>query len=157
MICREIAFLIEETDSDYRYAEIARGLEVVAGEDAEPAGIERQPLAEAELHAEIGHTRKCRRTVGEGEPARRLEIGPPCAREPFHLGDERAVRGERIQPRCRDFLQNDPGVRGAVPGLGVDLLPQRVRLMTPGPAQVECKLVKRREPRRKIAHQYRHF
>ena len=49
----EVSFLIEKSDADNRQTEVACGLQEITGEDAEPAGVERQTLAETEFHAEI--------------------------------------------------------------------------------------------------------
>ena len=49
----EVAAGVEEADADERNAELGRGLEMVAGEDSETAGVDRQPLVDAELHAEV--------------------------------------------------------------------------------------------------------
>ena len=50
----ELTACVEQADADERDAELGRGLEVVAGEDAEAAGVDRQALVDAELHAEVG-------------------------------------------------------------------------------------------------------
>ncbi len=50
----EVAVPVEEPDSDQRHAQVAGALQVIAGEDAEAAGIERQAGIEAVLHAEVG-------------------------------------------------------------------------------------------------------
>ena len=49
----KIALLIEQTHADHRHAEIAGGLELVAGHVAEPARVDWQGLAQHELHAEV--------------------------------------------------------------------------------------------------------
>ena len=51
----EVAARVEEADADERDTELGRGLEVVAGEDAEAARVDRQALVDAELHAEVGN------------------------------------------------------------------------------------------------------
>ncbi len=51
---REVAAPVEEADADERHAELGRRLQMVAGEDAEAARIDRQASLEAELHAEVG-------------------------------------------------------------------------------------------------------
>ncbi len=51
---REVAAAVEEADADERDAELGGALEVVAREDAEAAGVDRQRLLDAELHAEVG-------------------------------------------------------------------------------------------------------
>ena len=50
---REVAAAVEEADADERQAEVGRRLQVVAGEDAETAGVDREAGADAELHAEV--------------------------------------------------------------------------------------------------------
>ena len=50
---REVTAAIEQPDADERQAELRCGLEVVAGEDAEPARVDRQVHVDAELHAEV--------------------------------------------------------------------------------------------------------
>ena len=52
--CGEVAAAVEEADADERDAELGGALQVVAGEDAEAAGVDRQRLLDAELHAEVG-------------------------------------------------------------------------------------------------------
>ena len=51
----EIALVVEQADADQRNAEVGGALDVVAGEHAEAAGINRQRLVQAELGGEIGH------------------------------------------------------------------------------------------------------
>ena len=51
----EVAAGVEEADADERDAELRGGLEMVAREDAEAAGVDRQALMDAELHAEVRH------------------------------------------------------------------------------------------------------
>ncbi|MNN02623.1 hypothetical protein D3C81_1152890 [compost metagenome] len=50
----KVAFLVEQADADEGQAHVAGRLAVVAGQDAEPAGIDRQAFVQAELGAEIG-------------------------------------------------------------------------------------------------------
>ena len=50
----EVAVPVEQPDADQRYAEVAGGLEMVAGEDAEAAGVLRQGGGDAELGREVG-------------------------------------------------------------------------------------------------------
>ena len=65
----EVAAGIEEADSDQRHAELGRGLEVIAGEDPEAAGVDRQPLVDAELHAEVRDEQVVVLTPGALPPA----------------------------------------------------------------------------------------
>ena len=50
----EVAVPVEQPDADQRYAEVAGGLEMVAGEDAEAAGVLGQGGGDAELGREVG-------------------------------------------------------------------------------------------------------
>ena len=53
----EVAVPVEQADADQRDAEVAGGLEVVAGQDAEAAGVLRQHRGDAELRGEVGDRR----------------------------------------------------------------------------------------------------
>ena len=52
---REIALVVVQTDADERNPEVGRALDVIAGEDAEAAGVDRQRLVQPELRREIRH------------------------------------------------------------------------------------------------------
>ena len=54
MPCVEVAAAVEQADADERHAELGRRLQVVAGEDAEAAAVDRQRLLDPELHREVG-------------------------------------------------------------------------------------------------------
>ena len=49
----EVALVVVEADADERDAEIRRALDVIAGEDAEAARVDRQRLVQAELGGEV--------------------------------------------------------------------------------------------------------
>ena len=90
----EVAVAVEEADADDRHAEVAGRLEVVAGEDAEPARVLRQRLAEAELGREVGDRA---RRVGQ----RRVPAGAAQALVEPGLGRRRGARGSRRRRRAR--------------------------------------------------------
>ena len=50
----EVPAAIEEPDPDEGQSELRGGLQMVAGEDAEAARVDRQVHVDAELHAEVG-------------------------------------------------------------------------------------------------------
>ena len=60
----EVAAAVEEPDADERQGHVAGGLHVVAGEDAEAAGVDAQRLVEAVLGAEVGD--RARRAARRG-------------------------------------------------------------------------------------------
>jgi hypothetical protein len=53
-ILSKIAFLIEKADTDERQAQIASGFEMIAREDAEPAGKDGKALGDAKFEREVG-------------------------------------------------------------------------------------------------------
>ena len=52
---QEVALAIEQADADEGNIEVGGALDVVAGEDAEAAGVDGQRLVQPELGGEIGH------------------------------------------------------------------------------------------------------
>ena len=82
---REVAAAVEQPDADERHAELSRRLQVVAGEDAEAAAVDRQRLLDPELHREVGDAgARVRVVVGLAPPGallalhapRKLPVGP---------------------------------------------------------------------------------
>ena len=55
--CRKYPLLVKQADASHRNAEIACRLELIAGNVSQPARINRQRLAQHELHREIGDRR----------------------------------------------------------------------------------------------------
>ena len=55
----EVALLVKQAHADQRDAEVGRALDVVAGQDAQAAGIDGQRLVQAELGGEVGHRARC--------------------------------------------------------------------------------------------------
>ncbi len=98
----EVAVAVEEADADDRHAEVAGRLEVVAGEDAEPARVLRQRLAEAELGREVGDRARAHRA------ASRTSRAPPGARP----AGPRPTSGARGSRRRR-ASSREPRGRGA--------------------------------------------
>jgi hypothetical protein len=54
-----VAFRPGDPHADHRQRERARAAQKIAGQDAQAAGIDRQPLREAILHTEVGDSRVC--------------------------------------------------------------------------------------------------
>ena len=130
----EVAVAVEQPDADDRHAEVARGLEVVAGQDAETAGVLRQHRGDAELRGEVadrrgqrrlgrrallvparpGHVllevRARQRTAGRGSPCR-TPAGPDV-RTARSRGSGRG-RAPRTPTHGRRRRQTGPGSRGA--------------------------------------------
>ena len=73
----KIALLIEQSHAGHRHAQIAGGLELIAGHVAQSTRIDRQRLAQHEFHAEIGDTAQLRLRMGLLKPRGRLRRVPP--------------------------------------------------------------------------------
>ena len=56
----KISLLVEQTYANHRDAQIARCLELIAGNVPEPARINRQGLTQHELHGEVCNRRESR-------------------------------------------------------------------------------------------------
>ena len=87
----EVAGPVEEPDPEDRHPEVARRLEVVAGEDAEAAGVLRKRGGDAELRREVGdRRRRVSQATGTSAAARGTRAGRRARRR---------RRRRRIRPR----------------------------------------------------------
>ena len=99
----EVAAAVEEADADERDAELRRRLEVVAGEDAEPAGVDGEALVEPELGREVGDEE-----VVRAAPAPPPRVLAAVADEAF-LRRARAARGTSGVERPGEVLVGQLG------------------------------------------------
>ena len=134
----EIAPGIHEPDAHQRQAQIRGRLQVVAGEHAQAAGVDRDRVVEPELGAEIGDRPAIRFGIGAMEPGvvpRLLPLGP--ARQGVEPGKESLVLGQRGQPaRVHPAQQLDRVVPRQVPERLVDQPEDGPGLEVPAPRQV---------------------
>ncbi len=144
----EVAVPVEQADADDRDAEVARGLEVVAGQDAETAGVLRQHRGDAELRGEVADGGRQRRL------ARRAALVPPLTGHVLlevgtgrrELPEEVRVAGQLVQTGQRHGAEEtDRVVTRGLPRRGVDGREEILGLGVPGPAQVACELAERVE------------
>ncbi len=143
----EISVSIEQADGDEIEVEVAGGFAMIAGENAETAGVIRDRFVKAELGGEIGD-RFLERAAGAG-----FSVGI-LAREIFAEGIVNLLQfAEKIfvlrdfdQPRLAGKLEHADGVViGPIPQLGIEMAEETARGRLPRPPQIEDDLAQRLE------------
>ena len=132
----EVAGAVEQPDADDRHTEVGRRLQVVTGEDAQPAGVLRQHLGDAELGREVGD-RPWRVGTERLVPPVAGEVLLEAVGDPPQVTHEVGIVGQ-LGPALRGHLTEEPD------GILADLVPERpvdpgeevLRLGVPGPPQV---------------------
>ena len=120
----EIAVAIQEAHGDQVHVHVGSLLQVVAGQDAETAGIDLQGGVQAVFHAEIGDGRI--RPLGL-----RRHVGVEFGQDGVHLPEEEFILGKLLETLDTHGIQDGQRiVAGGMPDLGVD-----------GPEQILCALV----------------
>ncbi len=133
----EVAGVVEQADTHERYAEVAGGLEVVAGQDAEPAGVLRQDGSDAELRGEVGDPRRRLAAGPAAVPPLTAQVGVEVGLGGAQPVEEALVGGQLLEPIGSDRAEEaDRVLLGRLPGLGVDLGEDILRRGVPGPPQV---------------------
>jgi hypothetical protein len=140
----EVAGAVQQPDADDRHAEVGRGLQVVAGEDAEAARVLGQHVGDAVLGGEVGDRRRLVLGPLVLEPLRLREVGREVGAEVGHAGDEVRVDGELLEPGAAERAeQGDRVAADGRPELRVEGLEQRARRLVPAPPEVGGELVER--------------
>ena len=141
----EVAVPVEQTDPDERDAQVARRLEVVTGEHAEPTGVLGYRFGDAELGREVGHEVEGAVALGL-EPAVALQVALQLA---AHLAEEPlepGVAGQGVEPLARhEAEQAHRVVDAGVPQVGVDPAEQVAGAVVPRPPQVERQRLQERQ------------
>jgi hypothetical protein len=102
----EVALVVVEDDADQRDAEIRRRLDVVAGQDAEAAGIDRQRFVQPELGGEVGHRPRPQHAgvaLAPGVARGQVLLEPPVGVVDAPMQGE--LRGALVDGRDRHLLQ----------------------------------------------------
>ena len=89
----EVAAAVEQPHADDRHAEVGGRLEVVAGEDAQTAGVLRQHGGDAELGGEVGDRARHLRAQRLVPPGLG-EVGAKVGRRLLHAPDQSRVVGQ---------------------------------------------------------------
>ena len=130
----EVAVAVHEPDGDERQGPVGCLLEDVAGQRAQPAGVDRQRGVHAVLGAEEGERPLLGERAGGGRPGqvgeqRQLELLGPC--------DERGIAGRPQQRLGRRLLQQPDRIAAArAPAIGIDVAKDVGAVGQPGPAVV---------------------
>jgi len=112
----KVALAIKQGDADKRQREVARRLAVVAGEDAEPARVNRQALVKTELGAEVGDQIAVRHgpAVRAVRPMQMVAVvgrqHPVVAAEKYRIvrGGMQALLADAFQERFRAVADGVP-------------------------------------------------
>jgi hypothetical protein len=135
----EVAVAVEEPDRGQRHAEVGGCLQVVAGQDAEAAGVLGHGFGDAELRGEVGHHALHRVAGADGllEPPRQVQVRVQRSLRSGQPLQEGRVGGELLEPFRDDVGQDAPRVVVAVvPRPRVDPGEQLAGGSVPGPPQV---------------------
>jgi len=135
----EVAVPVEQADADDRDAEVAGGLEVVAGEDAETTGVLRQRGGDAELRGEVrdGAGALLARREAALEPAVPGQVLTKTVTRGSERGQELLRLRQLFQTAAADGPEQlDRITPGRLPQGGVDGLEDVLGLRVPGPPQV---------------------
>ena len=147
----EIAVPVQQADADERDAQVAGRLQVIAGQDAQPAGVLRQRRGDPVLRGEIGHRRLPARRpavpwLGLLVPARPGQVIPQVirGRHPASAGTAGSA-ASLVSRSCGTRASSPAGSPlGALPGpRRVNRREDRPGLGVPGPAQVEHQAAQR--------------
>ncbi len=138
----EVAGSVEQPDADDRNAEVGGALEVVAGEDAEAAGVLRQCCRDAELRREVADRLRGVFRAILLVPTGLGQVGVQIVDECPGTGHEHGVGGEFLQPMRLDLAEEtDRIVTAFFPALRRDVLEQASGRQVPRPSQVGGELL----------------
>ena len=155
-ILSEVAARIEEPHTDQRHAEVARRLEMIAGENPEAAAVDRQTLADAELGAEVGDQRPFP-LAGKlvVEPRGRSEVLVELLLAERHPGHEGFVFAEPLLALGSEPVdESHRVVADFFPQRLVGITEQPLRLVMPGPAEVEGEVLQGPQGLRQVGHDF---
>ena len=142
----EVSRPVVQPHRDERQAQIGGGLEVIAGQDAQTAGVVRQHLRDAELHREVRD--RGGQTAALGAlftvplqltlvPHGAIQIVMKITRQGSHPVDETIVGSQLIEPLRRDRPHDrNRIVVGLLPQLLIDIGEEIPGGLMPRPAQV---------------------
>ena len=137
-VLAEIALLVEKSDAHDRHAEVARGLQVVAGQDAQAAGEDGEAFGQAELGGKVRGQAAVDRLVRALIPAGFAgDVFVELPGDPVQVGHERVVSRRGFQALLVDGTQHaDRIVAARLPEVAVEPPKQLDGVVVPAPVQV---------------------
>jgi hypothetical protein len=153
----EVAAAVEESDADEGDSEVAGGLEVVTGEDAEATGIDGETLVEPEFSAEVGDAAVFA-LGGEGavEPGGGFDVLLQVFAADVEFGEEDFVFDEVLLALGREPVDEFDGVVFELfPEFSIDFAEKGLGVVIPSPAEVVSQFAQGQELRRKIPNNFK--
>ena len=137
-VLTEVAFAVHQADAHQRQTQVAGRLQVVPGQEAQAAGVDRDAIVDAKLRREIGDAALARgRAVGFLIPGRTVQVGLEGFFHPIHVGQETVVVLQlfhaRLVHRPEQFHR---AVLHGIEQVRVDTPEQGYGIMVPTPPQV---------------------
>ena len=147
-VLSEVPLLVEDADADERKPQVARGLEMIAREDAETARVDRQALGDAEFHRKVRDLVIAGRAEGLLMPgAFTGHVAAEPRDHPVEMREERFVLRGLEKPFLGDRAQQQNGVVvGVLPEVAAEPPEQADRLVIPRPAEVVGQLLEGAQP-----------
>jgi hypothetical protein len=133
----EVPLAVHQADAAQGHAEVARRLQMVAGQDAEAARIDRHRLVDAELGREVGDAEVGLLRVLLGEPRRGGHVRLERLLHAVQVGQEPVVGRQFLEPRLRGRGEEaDRAVVELLEQVGVDAAEEGDGVGVPAPPQV---------------------
>ena len=135
----EISLAIKQSDADQRNAEVGSALDVIAGEDAQAAGINRQRFVQAELGGEIGDRPRPQDAGMLRAPgAVRLQIFPLAAVGVVDAAVQHELAGAAFDAGKRKFrASSDTGLwLSCAPAHRIEIAKQAGGVVVPAPPEI---------------------
>ena len=139
----KVTVLVQQTNGNERQPEVAGRFAVVAGQDAQTAGIDREALVKPKFGAEISHQMMGRvQQFGHFRARFRLKIGVVTTQYPSVFGEKGPILRRLIQAFLSDPAQEQfRVVLDFAPQFGVDPGIQTAHAVVPAVEQVVGQLV----------------
>ena len=137
-VLTKVPLLVQQADAHQRHTQIAGGLQMIAGQHAQPAREYVEALGQSEFGREVSHQQPVRAIIRAAIPGGfRREVGSHFLDQAIQLGQERIVFSRGLQLRLVDSPQHQHGVMpGGFPEVGIQAAEKFNGVVVPSPSQV---------------------